>query len=88
MTVLLITSAVLSRIGNIRIYISYLTIGVNSLRKHQEMVSANVYHVSVIIIDEAIYKSKKSKIKNFVDVLFARRYDNEDMIVLKERDFI
>lgn len=40
------------------------------------------------IIDEAIYKSKKSKIKNFVDVLFARRYDNEDMIVLKERDFI
>lgn len=40
------------------------------------------------IIDEAIWKSKKSKLKNFVDVLFARRYDNEDMIVLKERDFI
>lgn len=40
------------------------------------------------IIDEAIWKSKKSKIKNFVDVLFARRYDNEDMIVLKERDFM
>ncbi len=40
------------------------------------------------IIDEAIYKSKKSKIKNFVDVLFARRYDEEDMIVLKERDFM
>lgn len=40
------------------------------------------------IIDEAIFKSRKSKIKNFVDVLFARRYDDEDMIVLKERDFI
>jgi hypothetical protein len=40
------------------------------------------------VIDEAIYKSKKSKIKNFVDVLFSRRYDSEDMIVLKERDFI
>ena len=40
------------------------------------------------IIDEAIWKSKKSKIKNFVDVLFARRYDSEDMIVLRERDFI
>jgi hypothetical protein len=40
------------------------------------------------IIDEAIYKSKKPKIKNFVDVLLARRYDSEDMIVLKERDFI
>lgn len=40
------------------------------------------------IVDEAIWKSKKSKIKNFVDVLFARRYDGKDMIVLKERDFI
>lgn len=40
------------------------------------------------IIDEAIWKSKKSKLKNFVDVLFARRYDSEDMIVLKERDFM
>ena len=40
------------------------------------------------IVDEAIWKSKKSKIKNFVDVLFARRYDGEDMIVLKERDFM
>lgn len=40
------------------------------------------------IVDEAIWKSKKSKLKNFVDVLFARRYDGEDMIVLKERDFM
>ena len=40
------------------------------------------------IIDEAIWKSKRFKIKNFVDILFARRYDSDDMIVLKERDFI
>jgi PII-like signaling protein len=40
------------------------------------------------IIDEAIYKSKRSKIKTFVDILFSRRYDSEDMIVLKERDFM
>ncbi len=40
------------------------------------------------IIDEAIWKSKKSKVKNFVDVLFSKRYDSQDMIVLKERDFI
>ena len=40
------------------------------------------------IIDDAIWKSKRSKIKNFVDVLFAKRYDSEDMIVLKERDFM
>ena len=40
------------------------------------------------IIDEAIHKSKKFKIKNLVDVIFAKRYDKEDMIVLKERDFM
>ncbi len=40
------------------------------------------------IVDEAIWKSRRFKIKNFVDVLFSKRYDSEDMIVLKERDFI
>ena len=40
------------------------------------------------IVDEAIWKSKKSKLKNFVDVLLSKRYDSEDMIVLRERDFM
>ena len=40
------------------------------------------------IVDEAIWKSKRFRLKNFVDVLFSKRYDQEDMIVLKERDFI
>ena len=40
------------------------------------------------IVDEAIWKSKKFKLKNFVDVLFSKRYDQDDMIVLKERDFM
>ena len=40
------------------------------------------------IIDEAIWKSKKFNLKNFVDVLLAKRYDKEDMIVLRERDFM
>ena len=40
------------------------------------------------IVDEAIYKSKKFKLKNLVDVIFSKRYDKEDMIVLKERDFM
>lgn len=40
------------------------------------------------IVDEAIWKSKKFRLKTFVDVLFAKRYDQDDMIVLKERDFI
>ena len=40
------------------------------------------------IVDEAINKSKKKKVKNFVDILFAKRYDDQDMIVLRERDFM
>ncbi len=40
------------------------------------------------LVDEAIWKSKKSKFKNFVDILFAKRYDDQDMIVLREKDFM
>ena len=40
------------------------------------------------IVDEAIWNSRRPKIKNFVDVLLSKRYDKDDMIVLKERDFI
>ena len=40
------------------------------------------------IVDEAIWNSKRFKISNFVDVLFAKRKDEDDMIVLRERDFI
>ena len=40
------------------------------------------------IIDEAIWRSKRNKIKGFVDILFSKRYDHEDMIILKERDFV
>ena len=40
------------------------------------------------IVDEAIWNSKRPKIKNFVDVLLSKRFDKDDMIVLKERDFI
>ncbi|MBQ7942677.1 MAG: hypothetical protein IJ326_01305 [Lachnospiraceae bacterium] len=40
------------------------------------------------IVDEAIWKSKKFRLKNFVDILLSKRYDEEDMIVLKERDFM
>ncbi len=40
------------------------------------------------IVDEAIWKSKKFRLKNFIDILLSKRYDEEDMIVLKERDFM
>lgn len=40
------------------------------------------------IIDEAIRNSEKKNISHFMDVLLAKRYDDEDMIVLREKDFL
>ena len=40
------------------------------------------------IVDEAIDHANRKTPKHFVDVLFARRYDDDDMIILHEGDFI
>ena len=40
------------------------------------------------IIDEAIRKANKVNLKHFTDVILNKRYDTEDMIVLKAKDFI
>ena len=40
------------------------------------------------IIDEAIQSAEKKNISHFMDVLLAKRYDDEDMIVLREKDFL
>ena len=40
------------------------------------------------IIDEAINHADAKNFKHFMDVLLRRRYDDEDMIVLKEEDFL
>lgn len=40
------------------------------------------------LVDEAIYYADKKTPKHFFDVLFNKRYDEEDMIVLRERDFM
>ncbi|MDE6529359.1 MAG: hypothetical protein K2K96_01135 [Lachnospiraceae bacterium] len=39
------------------------------------------------IIDEAIERSKRLRFSTYVDVLVGKRYDYEDMIILKEKDF-
>ncbi|MFI3236490.1 MAG: hypothetical protein R3Y47_00510 [Lachnospiraceae bacterium] len=39
------------------------------------------------MIDAAISKVKKKNISHFIDVLLGRRYDDEDMIILKEQYF-
>ena len=40
------------------------------------------------LVDNAIRHANRKTLKHFFDILFARRYDEEDMIILSERDFV
>jgi hypothetical protein len=40
------------------------------------------------IMDEAIDNAERKTIGHFFDVVFGKRYDDEDMIILKEKDFM
>ncbi len=39
------------------------------------------------IVDEAIKKANRKNVRHFTDILLNKRYDEEDMIVLREKDF-
>ena len=39
-------------------------------------------------VDNAIGRAKRPSLRHFFDVLFGKRYDEEDMIILREKDFI
>lgn len=39
------------------------------------------------IMDEAISHSKRPRISTFTDIIFGKRYDDNDMIILREKDF-
>lgn len=40
------------------------------------------------LVDEAIRYANKKTPKHFMDILLAKRYDREDMIILREKDFM
>lgn len=40
------------------------------------------------IVDNAIGHANRKTLGHFFDILFAKRYDEEDMIILREKDFI
>lgn len=40
------------------------------------------------IIDEAIRRANRKTVGHFFDILIAKRYDEEDMIILREKDFM
>ena len=40
------------------------------------------------MMDDAIDHANRKTLGHFFDILFAKRYDEEDMIILRENDFI
>ena len=40
------------------------------------------------IVDEAIDHANRKTIGHFIDIVLRRRYDEDDMIILREKDFI
>ncbi len=40
------------------------------------------------IVDEAIRRANRKTLGHFFDILVAKRYDDEDMIILREKDFV
>ena len=40
------------------------------------------------IVDQAIQKAEKKSIAHFMDVIISKRYDKDDMVILREKDFM
>ena len=40
------------------------------------------------LIDDAIYSANRKTLSHFFDIILGRRYDDDDMIVLREKDFM
>ncbi len=40
------------------------------------------------MVDDAIYYASKRSVGHVVDVLLRKRYDESDMIILREKDFL
>ena len=67
-------------------------LGVLALHTRIAEMQTNDHAVTVMdvkgIMDEAIRHANRKTMGHFIDVLLAKRYDEEDMIILREKDFI
>ena len=67
-------------------------LGVLALHTRIEEMQTSDHVVTVLdvkkIMDEAMHHATRKTLKHFMDVIFARRYDDEDMIILTEKDFV
>lgn len=66
-------------------------LGVLALHTRIEELQTIDHVVTVVevkeIVDEAIEHANRKTLRHFFDILFAKRYDEEDMIILTEKDF-
>ncbi len=67
-------------------------LGVLALHTRIEELQTIDHAVTVLevkkIVDEAIRHANKKTLGHFIDILLAKRYDEEDMIILTEKDFV
>ena len=67
-------------------------LGVLALHTRIEELQTIDHAVTVVevkeIVDEAIRHANRKTLGHFFDILFAKRYDDEDMIILTEKDFV
>lgn len=67
-------------------------LGVLALHTRIENLQTSDHVVTVMevkdILDEAIKHANRKTVGHFFDVLFGKRYDDEDMIILTEKDFV
>lgn len=68
------------------------TLGILALHTRVEDMQTIDHVVTVVevkeIVDEAIAHANRKTLGHFFDILFAKRYDEEDMIILSEKDFV
>ena len=67
-------------------------LGMLALHRKIEALQTIDHAVTVLevkkIVDEAISHANKKNFGHFMDILLARRYDEEDMVILTEKDFM
>lgn len=67
-------------------------LGMLALHRRIEELQTIDHVVTVVevknIVDNAIRHASKKSLGHFMDILLAKRYDEEDMIILTEKDFV
>ncbi|MCM1569470.1 MAG: hypothetical protein NC081_08490, partial [Roseburia sp.] len=67
-------------------------LGILALHTRIESLQTSDHIVTVIevkeIVDAAIAHARRKTLGHFFDILVAKRYDEEDMIILSEKDFV